>query len=116
MLIQQIAASLSTVKASSSSSSSLSKSIIDRFYRTLYDSLHDARLASSSKQAMYLNLLFKAIKADVGKVEGERVKALVRRFVQVLVSGGNGATEFVAGGLFLLGEVNFSFPSPLIGY
>ncbi|SJL06413.1 uncharacterized protein ARMOST_09749 [Armillaria ostoyae] len=110
VLIQQIAASLSTVKASSSSSSSLSKSIIDRFYRTLYDSLHDARLASSSKQAMYLNLLFKAIKADVGKVEGERVKALVRRFVQILVSGGNGATEFVAGGLFLLGELFSTTP------
>ncbi|KAK0466300.1 CBF/Mak21 family-domain-containing protein [Desarmillaria tabescens] len=110
VLIQQIAASLSTVKASSSSSSALSKSIIDRFYRTLYDSLHDARLASSSKQAMYLNLLFKSIKADVGKVEGERVKALVRRFVQVLVSGGNGATEFVAGGLFLLGELFSTTP------
>ncbi|KAG7452135.1 CBF-domain-containing protein [Guyanagaster necrorhizus] len=110
VLIQQIAASLSTVKASSSSSSTLSKSIIDRFYRTLYDSLHDARLASSSKQAMYLNLLFKSIKADMGKVEGERVKALVRRFVQVLVSGGNGATEFVAGGLFLLGELFSTTP------
>ncbi|KAK0199068.1 CBF/Mak21 family-domain-containing protein [Armillaria mellea] len=110
VLIQQIAASLSTVKASSSSSASLSKSIIDRFYRTLYDSLHDARLATSSKQAMYLNLLFKAIKADVGKVEGERVKALIRRFVQVLVSGGNGATEFIAGGLFLLGELFSTTP------
>lgn len=109
VLIQQIAVSLSTAKASSSSSS-LSKSIIDRFYRTLYDSLHDARLATSSKQAMYLNLLFKAIKADVGKVEGERVKALVRRFVQILVSGGNGATEFTAGGLFLLGELFSTTP------
>ncbi|KAK0481504.1 CBF/Mak21 family-domain-containing protein [Armillaria novae-zelandiae] len=103
VLIQQIAASLSTVKASSSSSS-LSKSIIDRFYRTLYDSLHDARLATSSKQAMYLNLLFKAIKADVGKVEGERVKALVRRFVQILVSGGNAATEFTAWRALFIGR------------
>ncbi|KAK0208967.1 CBF/Mak21 family-domain-containing protein [Desarmillaria ectypa] len=110
VLIQQIAASLSTAKASSSSSHTLSKSVIDRFYRTLYDSLHDARLASSSKQAMYLNLLFKSIKADMSKVEGERVKALVRRFVQVLVSGGNGATEFVAGGLFLLGELFSTTP------
>lgn len=33
------------------------------------------------------------------------MKAVVRRFVQVLVSGGGGATEFIAGGLFLLGEV-----------
>lgn len=55
---------------------------------------------------MYLNLLFKSIKADAGKVDGERVKALVRRFVQVLVTGGGGATEFIAGGLFLLGEVS----------
>ena len=51
---------------------------------------------------MYLNLLFKALKADPDK---ERVKAFVRRFVQVLASGGGGATEFMAGGLYLLGEV-----------
>ena len=37
---------------------------------------------------------------------GERVKALIRRFVQVLVSDGGGATEFVAGELFLPGEVS----------
>lgn len=55
---------------------------------------------------MYLNLLFKSIKADV---DGERVKAIVRRFVQVLVSGGSGATEFIAGGLFLLGEVSTAY-------
>jgi ribosome biogenesis protein MAK21 len=54
---------------------------------------------------MYLNLLFKSIKADAGNMGGERIKAIVRRFVQVLVSGGSGATEFIAGGLFLLGEV-----------
>jgi ribosome biogenesis protein MAK21 len=55
---------------------------------------------------MYLNLLFKSIKADVGNNDGERVKAMVRRFVQLLVSGGSGATEFTAGGLYLLGEVD----------
>lgn len=69
--------------------------------------MHDTRLASSSKQAMYLNLLFKSIKADAGNADGERIKALIRRFVQVLVTGGGGATEFIAGGLFLLGEVCF---------
>ena len=78
----------------------------DRYYRALYASLHDSRLATSAKQAMYLNLLFKSIKSDPD-ASGERAKALVRRFVQLLVSGGNGATEFVAGGLFLLGEVRF---------
>lgn len=55
---------------------------------------------------MYLNLLLKSIKADAGKNNNERVKAMVRRFVQLLVSGGSGATEFTAGGLYLLGEVN----------
>jgi ribosome biogenesis protein MAK21 len=101
VLIHQITASLT----SSAGSSSTSTSITDRYYRTLYASLHDARLATSSKQAMYLNLLFKSIKADVGRGDGERVKAIIKRFVQLLVSGGSGATEFTAGGLYLLGEV-----------
>ncbi|KAF7294651.1 CCAAT-box-binding transcriptional factor [Mycena indigotica] len=110
VLIQQISASLSASAPSTASSSSAptSKSITDRYYRTLYSSLHDSRLASSSKQAMYLNLLFKSIKADADNID--RVKAMIRRFVQVLVSGGNGATEFVAGGLFLLGELFSSIP------
>ena len=103
MLIQQISASLS-------SSSSTAKSITDWYYRTLYASLLDARLASSSKQAMYLNLFFKSVKADAGAGNNsERIKGLIRRFVQVLVSGGGAATEFVAGGLYLLGEVCQNF-------
>ncbi|KAG5650340.1 hypothetical protein H0H81_012561, partial [Sphagnurus paluster] len=118
VLIQQITASLinststSASASSSSTSTSTAKSVTDRYYRTLYDSLHDTRLATSSKQAMYLNLLFKSIKAGAGnsRTDGERVKALVRRFVQVLVSGGGGATEFIAGGLYLLGELFSSIP------
>ncbi|KAJ7677224.1 CBF/Mak21 family-domain-containing protein [Mycena rosella] len=112
VLIQQISASLTPPPSAPSSSTptSTSKSITDRYYRTLYSSLHDTRLATSSKQAMYLNLLFKSIKADAGNADGERVKAIVRRFVQVLVSGGSGATEFIAGGLFLLGELFSSIP------
>ncbi|KAJ7722294.1 CBF/Mak21 family-domain-containing protein [Mycena maculata] len=113
VLIQQISASLSAPLASapsSSSSTATSASITDRYYRTLYASLHDNRLATSSKQAMYLNLLFKSLKADASNKDGERVKAIVRRFVQMLVSGGSGATEFIAGGLFLLGELFSSIP------
>jgi ribosome biogenesis protein MAK21 len=106
VLIQQI-----TVSFSSPSTSSMAKSISDRYYRTLYASLHDTRLATSSKQAMYLNLFFKSVKADAGNDDGERVQALMRRFIQVLVSGGGGATEFTAGGLYLLGEVSL-FSSP----
>ncbi|KAG5721315.1 Ribosome biogenesis protein MAK21, partial [Termitomyces sp. T112] len=108
VLIQQISSTLS--QSASAASTSTSKSIVDRFYRTLYDSLHDIRLAASSKQAMYLNLLFKSIKADVGNTNGERIKAIVRRFVQVLASSGSGATEFVAGGLYLLGELFSTVP------
>ncbi|KAJ4486692.1 CBF/Mak21 family-domain-containing protein, partial [Lentinula edodes] len=107
LLIQHIAASLTS---GPSSSASISKSIVDRYHRTLYASLHDERLASSSKQAMYLNLLFKSIKTDAGNLENERIKALIKRFVQVLVSGGNGATEFIAGGLYLLGELFSTIP------
>jgi ribosome biogenesis protein MAK21 len=103
VLIQQITTSLAQTEGSSSSSTSTT--ITDRYYRTLYASLHDTRLATSSKQAMYLNLFFKSVKADAGNGDGARIKAIVKRFVQLLVSGGSGATEFTAGGLYLLGEV-----------
>ena len=55
---------------------------------------------------MYLNLLFKSLKTDenIG-----RVKSFVRRFIQVLVSGGAGGAEFMVGGLYLLGEVGVIF-------
>lgn len=97
LLIHQISTTVS------STSSSSAGSITDRFYRTIYASLYDQRLSSSSKQAMYLNLLFKCIKSDKNL---ERAKAFVRRFIQVLASGGGGGAEFAAGGLHLLGEVS----------
>jgi ribosome biogenesis protein MAK21 len=77
--------------------------ITDRYYRTLYTSLHDPRLATSNKQAMYLNLLFKSAKSDPNP---DRVAAFVRRFLQVLASGGGGGPELTAGGLYLVGEVS----------
>ncbi|KXN81058.1 Ribosome biogenesis protein MAK21 [Leucoagaricus sp. SymC.cos] len=103
VLIQQISLTLSK------SSSTTAKPIIDRYFRTLYESLHDYRLGTSSKQAMYLNLLYKSIKADPER-SPERKKALIKRFTQVLASGGSGATEFVAGGLYLLGELFSTVP------
>ncbi|OBZ73206.1 Uncharacterized protein C4F10.09c [Grifola frondosa] len=98
-----------TTLAPAASSSSFATALTDRFYRTLYASLTDARLATSNKQAMYLNLLFKALKADRNV---DRVKAFVRRFVQVLAVGvgGGGGVEFVAGGLYLLGELFSTTP------
>lgn len=86
-LIQQIAAS--------------SPPIVPRFYRALYVTLLDPRLHSARNQALFLNLLFKSLKADSDQA---RVMAFVKRFCQVLV-GGFGGSEFVAGGLWLLGEV-----------
>ncbi|KAF8431689.1 CBF/Mak21 family-domain-containing protein [Boletus edulis BED1] len=103
VLIQHLSSSL----ASRPGSSSRSRSIVDRYYSALYSSLHDARLTSSSKQTMYLNLLFKSLKTDNNP---GRVKSFVRRFVQVLVGGGAGGTEFVVGGLYLLGEMFTTIP------
>ena len=104
LLIHQI-----STTASSSSLSSVGF-VTDRFYRTLYASLYDSRLSTSSKQAMYLNLLFKCIKSDKNP---ERAKAFVRRFIQILASGGGGGAEFAAGGLHLLGEVSLSPALPI---
>ncbi|CAI4037945.1 hypothetical protein SMKI_04G2820 [Saccharomyces mikatae IFO 1815] len=53
----------------------------DRYYRTLYESLFDPRLVNSSKQGIYLNLLYKSLKQDALNVE--RVEAFVKRILQV---------------------------------
>ena len=81
--------------------SSKQQAVSDRFYRALYDTLTDTRLANSSKQAMYLNLLFKAIKADTS---AKRVAAFVKRILQTL---GSHQPPFICGSLYLLGEVRY---------
>ncbi|KAH0561948.1 hypothetical protein GP486_003344 [Trichoglossum hirsutum] len=91
MLIQQ----LSTTKQTSS----------DRFYRTLYESLFDPRLLTSSKQAMYLNLLFKSLKADLNV---KRVKAFVKRLLQVAALH---QPSFICGVLYLVRELEGNFPA-----
>lgn len=109
MLILQVITTFAANAPSSSkaSGSTFTTSLADRFYRTLYASLLDPRLSKSNKQAMYLNLLFKAAKIDQNL---DRVKAFVRRFIQILAAGvgGSGGPEFIAGGLYLLGEVGCS--------
>ncbi|GMF72724.1 unnamed protein product [Aspergillus oryzae] len=77
----------------------------DRFYRTLYESLLDPRLATSSKQALYLNLLFKALKSDVN---ARRVKAFVKRIIQVL---GLHQPAFICGVMYLIRELEKTFSS-----
>ncbi|KAG8867224.1 hypothetical protein FRC20_006311 [Serendipita sp. 405] len=88
MLIQRVAETKTSVHA--------------RYFRTLYASLQDHRLAASSKQAMYLNLLFKSLKMDNNNA---RVKAFVKRFLQALATGPGYEPSFICGGLFLLGEL-----------
>ncbi|KAE8149786.1 CBF/Mak21 family-domain-containing protein [Aspergillus avenaceus] len=77
----------------------------DRFYRTLYESLLDPRVTTSSKQALYLNLLFKALKNDLNI---RRVKAFVKRIVQVL---GLHQPSFVCGVFYLMRELEKTFSS-----
>ncbi|KAL5045810.1 hypothetical protein BDW71DRAFT_198055 [Aspergillus fruticulosus] len=77
----------------------------DRFYRTLYESLLDPRVATSSKQSLYLNLLFKALKNDVNV---RRIKAFVKRIVQVL---GLHQPAFICGVFYLIRELENTFIS-----
>ena len=77
----------------------------DRFYRTLYESLLDPRIATSSKQSMYLNLLYKALKADTNM---KRIKAFVKRLVQIL---GLHQPSFICGVFYLIRELETTYPS-----
>ena len=75
----------------------------DRFYRTLYESLLDPRLLTSSKQAMYLNLLFRALRSDL-KVK--RVKAFAKRLLQVVAMH---QASFTCGVMYLIRELESVF-------
>ncbi|KAI5370347.1 Putative CCAAT-binding factor [Septoria linicola] len=77
----------------------------DRFYRTLYESLLDPRLFNSSKQVMYLNLLYKSLKADLN---AKRVQAFVKRMLQVITMH---EPAFACGVLYLIHELEGTFPS-----
>jgi ribosome biogenesis protein MAK21 len=76
----------------------------ERFYRTLYESLLDPRLTTSSKQALYLNLLYRSLKSDV---DVRRVKAFVKRMLQVLNLH---QPSFVCGIIYLIMELYGTFP------
>ncbi|KAI5780533.1 CBF/Mak21 family-domain-containing protein [Geopyxis carbonaria] len=85
--------------------SSSKQTVSDRFYRTLYESLLDQRLVNSSKQALYLNLLFRALKADTSV---KRVKAFVKRILQ---SATFHQPSFICGVLYLLSELEVAIPA-----
>lgn len=72
---------------------------LDRFYRALYESLLDPRLITSSKQTMYLNLLFKALKVDANL---KRIKAFVKRIVQI---ASQHMPSFICGLFYILSQI-----------
>ncbi|CAG8664767.1 6675_t:CDS:2, partial [Acaulospora colombiana] len=72
---------------------------------TLYQSLLDPRLDTSSKQAMYLNLLFKALKNDSMIV---RVEAFIKRLIQIC---GHQLPPFICGALYLISVLVQKHPS-----
>jgi ribosome biogenesis protein MAK21 len=76
----------------------------NRFYRTLYESLLDARLITSSKQSLYLNLLYRSLKADTN---AKRIKAFAKRILQILTLH---QPSFICGCFFLLHELRETFP------
>ncbi|RYC61599.1 hypothetical protein CHU98_g4616 [Xylaria longipes] len=76
----------------------------ERYYRTLYESLLDPRLVTSSKQALYLNLLYRSLKSDV---DVRRVKAFVKRMLQILNLH---QPSFVCGIIYLAIELSVAFP------
>lgn len=73
--------------------------VSDRFYRALYSRIMDTAVAGESKQALFMNLLFNAMKADVS---AKRVKAYAKRLLQSALQSSPG---FAAGALLVLSEV-----------
>ncbi|KAG5422109.1 MAK21 [Candida metapsilosis] len=78
----------------------------DRYYRTLYESLLDSRLVNTSKQGIYLNLLYKSLKNDSGNIP--RVLAFVKRIMQVIAHWLN--VGAIAGMVYLLMELSKAMP------
>ncbi|XP_013878105.1 CCAAT/enhancer-binding protein zeta isoform X2 [Austrofundulus limnaeus] len=75
------------------------QSLSDRFYVTLYRKLLDPGLSGSSRQNLFLNLLYKSMKSDVAP---RRVRAFIKRLLQV---GAEQNPSFTCGALFLVSEV-----------
>ncbi|CAG8608379.1 40985_t:CDS:10, partial [Gigaspora margarita] len=81
------------------------ESLSERFYRSLYQSLLDPRLCRSSKHAMYLNLLFKALKDDSKVI---RVEAFIKRLIQIC---GHHLPPFICGAFYMISELIKNHPS-----
>lgn len=71
----------------------------DRLYRALYHKLLDPQLPHSSKQGMFLNVLFRSMKHDS---DDQRTMAMAKRLLQVC--DGHSAT-FLCGALYLVSRI-----------
>lgn len=74
-------------------------SVSDRFYTALYDKLFDAKVRESSKHTLFLNLIFRAMKADVSPA---RASAMMKRLLQLTTVM---SPAFTCAVLFLLSEL-----------
>lgn len=79
--------------------SSTQQNTLDRFYRTLYESLLDPRLVHTSKQSIYLNLVYDALQADQSM---PRIKSFVKRLTQ---SCAHHQPPFICGAFFLISKL-----------
>ncbi|XP_012330848.2 CCAAT/enhancer-binding protein zeta [Aotus nancymaae] len=75
------------------------QTISDRYYAALYRKMLDPGLMMCSKQAMFLNLVYKSLKADIVL---RRVKAFVKRLLQVTCQQ---MPPFICGALYLVSEI-----------
>ncbi|XP_075059437.1 CCAAT/enhancer-binding protein zeta isoform X2 [Mixophyes fleayi] len=75
------------------------QTVSNRYYAALYRKLLDPGLSQGSKQTMFLNLLFKSMKADVVL---RRIKAFVKRLLQVTCCQ---KPSFICGALYLISEI-----------
>uniref|UniRef100_A0A8C3WSQ8 CCAAT/enhancer-binding protein zeta n=1 Tax=Catagonus wagneri TaxID=51154 RepID=A0A8C3WSQ8_9CETA len=75
------------------------QTISDRYYAALYRKMLDPGLLMCSKQAMFLNLIYKSLKADIVL---RRVKAFVKRLLQVTCEQ---MPPFICGALYLVSEI-----------
>ena len=73
--------------------------VSDRFYRTLYGKLLSPELLTSTKQTIFLNVLFRAIRHDI---DHNRILAFIKRILQISM---NSSAAFCAGTLILVSSL-----------
>ena len=78
-----------------------------RFYRALYERLKAPELLSTATPVLFLNLVYKAMKADR---DDARVAAFAKRLLSV---ASQGSAALAAGAIFLLSEVMRTQPALL---